>query len=671
MSISKSINAKLTIIVAAISILVFAGVMLQNALSQRAQMSSKIRAAAEEEADLLFMLIEKPMVIGDSEGTTAEFNLIREKFHDVTAFLASFTGSVTYSTLEGVLRQDMKKVLPAAEIQPLLQKSQKEAIRESLFLEYEGKRHIARVISIPNAERCHHCHGASEPILGQMVLLNNVTGHWEAMNRQILTSAGAGALGVTILVAATVFAIRRIILDRFQRMADAVSRVKSGDFKVSFTMRGQDELTRLSSDLGDMVGLLKNKLGFSEGVLKGIATPCVLVGPDGRILWVNQALCEFLERPGSPESHVQEKCGVFLWNDPNRQTLAEKAALAKRSLSGEREFTTTSGKKRYANAHATPFYDMDGVLLGSVYFWQDVTDIREQQKKIEAQHAKISEAASRADEISHRLATSAEQLSAQIDEANAGAGRQRERIQETATAIDEMNASVLEVAKNASNAAQNADQTRQRALGGQTVADQSIKAIESVLEQTRRMTESLHALGDQAQNIGKVIEIITDIADQTNLLALNAAIEAARAGEAGRGFAVVADEVRKLAEKTMSATREVQAAIAGIQGAATNNITLMDQAGKEVENGARLVRSAGASLLEIVDVSVCTADMVRSIATAAEEQSAASEEIARSVGEINQIAESVSGTMSQSAIATNEVARMAGALKTVIADMTA
>jgi len=669
MNIRESINAKLTLLVALIATAAFAGVLLQNSLAQRSLMSSSIKKAAAEEADVLFLGIEKPMVVGDSEGTTKEFRTIKEKFPLVAAYMTAFDGSVTYSTDEAILRRPVTEALPDAAIRPLLERGLKQPIRESTFLDSGGRHRVARVISIPNAPRCHHCHGASQPILGQMVLLADVSGEWAAMNRQALTSAASGAVGLILLIAASVVAIRRILISRFQSIADAAGRVTSGDFDVRFDVKGSDELAKLTHDLGSMVGQLKNKLGFSEGVLKGIPTPCMLVGPEGTILWLNQLICDFLEKTGPLEQYVGQKPGVFLWNDPVRVTLAEKAIKERRPLSGEREFTTPSGRRGYSSAQATPFFDMDGELLGAIYFWSDVTAIRTQQKRIETQHALLAQAATRADEISDRLATAAAQLSAQIEEASTGSGHQRERTQETAAAIEQMNATVLEVARNAADAAADADQTRERAQQGEAVAGQAVAAIEAVRDEAGRMGESLHALGAQVEGIGKVIEIITDIADQTNLLALNAAIEAARAGDAGRGFAVVADEVRKLAEKTMNSTKEVHAAIAGIQDSSRANIALMDRAGQDVQSGAELVRRAGDSLKSIVEVSVGTADRVRSIATAAEEQSAASEQITRSVDEINHIAEDTAHTMTQSAEATAEVARMASALKTVIADM--
>ncbi len=155
---------------------------------------------------------------------------------------------------------------------------------------------------------------------------------------------------------------------------------------------------------------------------------------------------------------------------------------------------------------------------------------------------------------------------------------------ETATAMEEMNATVLEVAHNASNAAESAARARENAQVGAEGVRQAVTSIDAIKDQILDLNESMGELGSQAEGIGQIMNVVTDIADQTNLLALNAAIEAARAGEAGRGFAVVADEVRKLAEKTMQATKEVGDAVSTIQSQARSNITAVENPSKTSSN---------------------------------------------------------------------------------------
>ena len=247
-----------------------------------------------------------------------------------------------------------------------------------------------------------------------------------------------------------------------------------------------------------------------------------------------------------------------------------------------------------------------------------------------------------------------------------GAEIQDARTGETATAMEEMNATVLEVAKNSSAAAQSADNARTKAEEGARIVKEAVTSIQHVYDQAQRLKSEMSSLGDQAKDITQILEVITDIADQTNLLALNAAIEAARAGEAGRGFAVVADEVRKLAEKTMTATKEVGATIKAIQNGARRNIEEVEASAKATEAATELANRSGEALTEIVGLVNETSDEVRSIATAAEEQSATSEEINRAVEDIRRITAETSAGMVESAEAVTALAELASKLQRVI-----
>lgn len=275
-------------------------------------------------------------------------------------------------------------------------------------------------------------------------------------------------------------------------------------------------------------------------------------------------------------------------------------------------------------------------------------------------------AAGKLEGIVNRIATATDQLSAKSEEINRGTDIQRERIATTATAMEEMNATVLEVARNAGLAADASRTAYDRAVGGNDIVEKSIGAMSATQQQTESLRTSMVELGDQAKAIGNIMGVITDIADQTNLLALNAAIEAARAGEAGRGFAVVADEVRKLAEKTMNATKEVGTAIDGIQHVAAENMTSMENAASELTRAVEFSNESGQMLHAIVDSSESSAEQIQSIATAAEEQSAASEEISSSVDEINRIAADNAQGVSESVEAIRELAEQTADLGALI-----
>ncbi len=294
---------------------------------------------------------------------------------------------------------------------------------------------------------------------------------------------------------------------------------------------------------------------------------------------------------------------------------------------------------------------------------------REQEAKVQAVLEKMSRAAAQASLVSESFTEASVQLSGQVEEVNRGAGHQRDRMAETAAAMEEMNATVLEVARNASSAAESAGRAREKAQTGAKGVRSAVAAIASIEERILALKETMGQLGRQADGIGQVIGVISDIADQTNLLALNAAIEAARAGDAGRGFAVVADEVRKLAEKTMQATGEVGRAVGDIQAQAKENIAAVEAAARGVVESTQAAEESGRFMEEIVTIVDDTAGQVLSIATASEEQSAASEEINRAVEEVNGIAGTTAEDMAAAAVALKELTRLAGELDGVIREM--
>ncbi len=298
-----------------------------------------------------------------------------------------------------------------------------------------------------------------------------------------------------------------------------------------------------------------------------------------------------------------------------------------------------------------------------------LAEAEEAKHQAEEGRDRMRTTAEQLEHIASTVSSASEELSSQIEESNKGTEEQAHRISATASAMVEMNGAVLEVARNASQASELSDQARKKGQAGADVVKEAGDSMEELQRQTHALKADMSELDEHAGAITQVMSVISDIADQTNLLALNAAIEAARAGEAGRGFAVVADEVRKLAEKTMASTADVSRTITQIQESTAKNIQQVERTGHIVEEVAAKAQAASEALGEIVQLVDKNAEQIQSIATASEEQSATSEEINRSVTEVDAISNENSQAMREAAQAVVELSRQAHELHTLINEL--
>ncbi len=264
------------------------------------------------------------------------------------------------------------------------------------------------------------------------------------------------------------------------------------------------------------------------------------------------------------------------------------------------------------------------------------------------------------------VSSAATQIAASSEEMASGMSQQTDQTTQVSSAVEQMSATVVEVARKSADASGSAEQAGTQATEGGEIVDQTVEGMRAIATVVNDSAAAINELGKRGEQIGQVIEVITDIADQTNLLALNAAIEAARAGEHGRGFAVVADEVRKLAERTMQATDEVATSIKAIQEETNAAVQRMGAGTEKVGEGVALAEKAGDSLQSIVDGSKTVASMIQSIAAASEEQSAAAEQISRNIESINAVSKQSSEGANQAATAATQLSAKAEQLQNLV-----
>jgi methyl-accepting chemotaxis protein len=266
------------------------------------------------------------------------------------------------------------------------------------------------------------------------------------------------------------------------------------------------------------------------------------------------------------------------------------------------------------------------------------------------------------------VASASEEISSSASLQAQSADTQKDQTSQVATAMQEMSSTVLQVSENSGKAAEASRNAAETARHGGAIVNDTLAKMRVIADSVSSTAKKVEELGKSSDQIGRIIGVIDDIADQTNLLALNAAIEAARAGEQGRGFAVVADEVRKLAERTTSATKEIAQMISTVQEETKIAVAAMEEGTKQVEEGVQTTAQAGDSLKEIIHTSEKVGEMITHIATAATEQSSATEEINNNMEQIAKLVRESSEGAQQSAKACQDLSGLALDLQNMVSN---
>ncbi len=505
-------------------------------------------------------------------------------------------------------------------------------------------------------------YGHNKKVMGMWFIglpINEILDDEQAAAQKTLLSA---LLVMLIMLGVTIFLAIRFA-SPIRKIANYASCVSAGEEAPQLNIKSNDEFETLATAMQAMVQKLKEQTYWYESILNCVPSPLAAMDVDRNFAFVNAGVCKMTGK--KPSELIGQPC--YVWGASICRTKDCAIDCCEKGIESVNFEQPGLG---HFKAMAARLVDPDGKHIGYV----DMVFDRNQEVKLlnEAEQALVNgrhDAANALQVVVENIATVSEQLNTQIDNSAQGADTASMRMAETATAMDEMNSTVLEIAQNANSSAENAENTKQKANEGASVIKKTEDTMIRLRDESLAIRVSMGELAEHAQSINAVMGVISDIADQTNLLALNAAIEAARAGEAGRGFAVVADEVRKLAEKTMTSTADVSNAIGAIQQSTTINVQKIDATVKSIEEATKLAINSGESLGGILEMAEQSADGIRAIATASEEQSATSDEIARSIADVSSIVNETMQAMTEATNAVNTLTEQSHELSRLIDEL--
>ncbi len=660
---------KCALLVVITAVVVFGCLIVFNSIQSRNATLSSLESSTRLDAELLARLVEAPMKRGNDAETREVVRLLADNYKNVSVYLAGFNGEITYASDASAVRAPLRERLRTPEARQLAADSLRAPLKVGRLVAGDGFSRFLMVSSIPNGKDCHHCHGASKAILGTLVVSKDVTPTINDLKSRTLSNIALSLAGMCLLIAALLLFLRRTVVRPVAELAAASGKVAGGDFDAPFPVPNCLELRSLRDSLAAMIAHLKTELGFSQGLLRGMGLPCVITDTDDRISFMNQRAVDIYNLKGRPEDYKGRLRGEAFFNDSDRMTNTKKVLLNNADIEDEPYTFTVGGRTRHVLVNAARLLDVDGKLLGAFTLMTDVTESVRQREIIRVQNERIAQVAQAASVVSGRLAGAAARLSEQIDATSRMAQEQDAASARSAGAMRAVAEEAGRVSASAGDTARTAESTRQEADEGVRIVEGVTGGINRAAQETSVLAENMRELGQKAESISQVITLIEEVADQTNLLALNAAIEAARAGEAGRGFAVVADEVRKLAEKTMQATGQVTRAVEEIQRSVSGNGKTTEQMVNVMSESSRRAGQSGEALERIRQMAARTAEGMRAIASAADGQCETSREVSETVDRINALSDETARNMSASAEAVAELSRLARELDAIIEGM--
>ncbi len=522
-------------------------------------------------------------------------------------------------------------------------------------------------------------------------------------------------ISMIIIALIMLFLMKRVVVNPLSEITETINNVSRGNFNVDLEVNGKDELAAVTSAMKNLVGVVDGLIDESHKIGGDIEVGIFDTRVDeanypGSFKKLSNSINGIVETLTTHICNISQfVAGIAIGNIPERSTLElqGKYVEIQDNLNAcidniNSLVATTNGliggaidgrldTRADASKHQGAYYDIiNGInellttILDPIQKVFDVLKVMatgDLTKRIEVEYKgdyadlvgvtndlgdSLSELISQLQETVHTTASAAAEISATADTLASASVEQSSQTDEVAGAMEEMSRTVTDNASSATQTANVAKNSGEVATEGGKVVNDTVSKMREIADVVKTSANNIMELGESSKKIGEIISVIDDIADQTNLLALNAAIEAARAGEQGRGFAVVADEVRKLAENTAEATKQISDMISGIQTETDKAVIAMQQGTKEVESGIALADNAGDSLQMIINSTNELLDMINQIAVASEQQSSTSDEISKNVATIAKISASSAQNVGDIATTAGELAQMAESLTSIV-----